>query len=72
LAAVHEENHQMLKLMEELLAESSQSPGNMRARAAELREEAKGCRIKGERDAAMALADRYEETAASRLAGATS
>jgi hypothetical protein len=62
----------MLEMMEELLAESSQSADGMRARAAELREEAKARSIKGEREAALALADRYEEAAAARLASATS
>jgi hypothetical protein len=72
LAAVHDEYRQMRELMDELPADSSQSPEGMRARAAELREEAEACRIKGEREAALALADRYECAATSRLSAAAS
>jgi hypothetical protein len=61
-----------VEVMKELLAESDQSPEGMRARARELREEAEASKIKGERDAALTLADHYEEAAAVRVAGARS
>lgn len=59
-----------LELMEERLERTSQSPRELSARARELREQAARSEIKGFRDAAAALADRYEEAAASRLASA--
>jgi hypothetical protein len=46
---------------------SDQSPDEMRARARELREQAEQSDAKGVRDAALALAERYEEEAAARL-----
>jgi hypothetical protein len=59
-----------LELMEERLERSSQSPRELSGRAKELREQAAHTEIKGFRDAAVALADRYEEAAAARLASA--
>jgi hypothetical protein len=67
-----EEYRWTVEVMKELLAESDQSPEGMRARARELREEAEASKIKGERDAALTLADHYEEAAAARVAGASS
>jgi hypothetical protein len=43
---------------------TDQAPEELRARANELRAEAEATDIKGIRDAALALADRYEEAAA--------
>jgi hypothetical protein len=56
--------------MEERLERTSQSPRQLSGRAEELREQAAHSEIKGFRDAAAALADRYEEAAAARLAAA--
>ena len=58
--------------MKGLLAESDQSPEGMRVRARELLSEAETSKIKGERDAALTLADHYEEAAGARAAGAPS
>jgi hypothetical protein len=52
-----------LELMEERLERSSRSPGELSGRAEELRRQAAQTEIKGYRDAAMALADRYEAAA---------
>lgn len=56
--------------MEERLKRTSQPPQELSARAGELRAQAAKTDIKGFRVAALALADRYEETAAPRLASA--
>lgn len=53
--------------MEELLADNSQTPEELQARAKELRVEAAETDIKGIRDAVLALAERYEQAAASRV-----
>jgi hypothetical protein len=55
--------------MEERLESTTQSPDELSARAAELRAEAERTDIEGFRDAVLALAERYEQTA-SRLASA--
>ena len=60
----------MLDLMEERLEDTWQSPEQLLARARELRAEAAEAEIKGTRDAVLALAARYEEAAAARLASA--
>lgn len=57
-------------MMEERLERTSQPPQELSARAGELRAQAAKTDIKGFRDAALALADRYEEAAAARLASA--
>jgi hypothetical protein len=56
--------------MEEPLKRSSRSPGELSGRAEELRRQAAQTEIKGYRDAAMALADRYEAAAAARFPSA--
>lgn len=53
--------------MEERLSAGGQSPDEMRARAAELREQAEQSDIEGVRAAALALAERYEEAAAASV-----
>ncbi len=53
--------------MERRLRESTQSPEQLRARASELRAEAEQGEVQGIRDAALALAERYEQTASARL-----
>ena len=56
--------------MEERLAQTSQPPRELSARAEDLRAQAAQTDIDGYRDAALALADRYEQAAAARLASA--
>jgi hypothetical protein len=46
---------------------SERSPDELRARAREPRDQAEQTDVKGVRDAALALAERYEEAAAARL-----
>lgn len=53
--------------MEELLEDSSQTPEELHVRAEELRVEAAETDIKGVRDAALVLAERYEPAAAARV-----
>ncbi len=53
--------------MEKRLSAGSRNPDEMRARARELREQAEQSDVKGFRDAALALAERYEEAATARL-----
>ncbi|MGB7588528.1 MAG: hypothetical protein WBM00_07455 [Solirubrobacterales bacterium] len=60
----------MLELMEERLEQTNQPARELSARADELRAEAVQTDIDGYRDAALALADRYEQPAAARLASA--
>jgi hypothetical protein len=68
--ALPEEDRWALELMEELLEDHSQTPEQLQARARELRAEAAETDIKGIRDAALVLAERYEEAAAARVASA--
>jgi hypothetical protein len=56
--------------MEERLERTAQPPRELTARAEELRAQAAQTDIEGYRDAALALADRYEQAAAARLASA--
>lgn len=67
---VPDEQRWALELMEERLERTSQPSRELSARAEELRAQAAETDIKGFRDAALALADRYEEAAAARLASA--
>jgi hypothetical protein len=60
----------VLKQMEERLEQTTQPPRELSARADELRAQAAQTDIEGYRDAALALADRYEQAAAARLASA--
>jgi hypothetical protein len=64
---VPEEDRWVIALMEELLEETGESPAQLRNRASELRDEAGCTDIHGYREAALALADRYEHAAAARL-----
>jgi hypothetical protein len=57
----------LTEAMERRLRESTQSPEQLRARASELRAEAEQSDVLGVRDAALALAERYEQTASARL-----
>lgn len=62
-----DEDRWLAELMDQRLRETTQSAEGLRARAAELRAQADQSELKGTRDAALALADRYEQAAASRL-----
>lgn len=64
---VPSEGRWTVDLMEELLEQTEQLPEQLSARAKELRAEAAGTDIEGYREAALALADRYEAAAAARL-----
>jgi hypothetical protein len=76
MAAVHpwpdipDEQRWSIELMEELLERTTQPARELAARADELRAQAAQTDIDGYRDAALALADRYEHAAAARLASA--
>ena len=67
--SVPDEHRWVVELMEERLDRTERSPEELKARAHELRAEAKQTDVDGFREAALALADRYELTA-SRLASA--
>jgi hypothetical protein len=56
--------------MEELLADTEQTPDELGARARHLRGQAEQTDIDGYRDAFLALADRYEQAASARLTSA--
>ena len=59
---------EVVRLFEETFAETTQTPEELRARARDLRDEAERTEILGHREAALALADRYEQAAAARVA----
>ena len=61
------EHGEVVGLFEETLAETTQTSDELRARARELREEAEQTEILGHREAALAMADRYERAAAARV-----
>lgn len=65
---IAEDDRWLITLMEQLLDETEQSAEQLRARARELRAEAEQTDIEGYRNAALALADRYEQAAAQRVA----
>jgi hypothetical protein len=65
-----EKHRWALELMEKRLKNTTQPARELSARAEELRAQAAQTDIDGYRDAALMLADRYEQAAASRLASA--
>jgi hypothetical protein len=67
---IPDEQRWSIELMEELLEQTEQPPRELSARAEELRAQAAQTDIDGYRGAALALADRYEQAAAARLASA--
>jgi hypothetical protein len=67
---IPDEQRWTLELMEERLEQTAQPPRELAARAEDLRAQAEQTDIEGYRDAALALADRYEQAAAARLASA--
>lgn len=69
--SLREEDRWLLEAMEERLSATGMSPEEMRACARELREQAAQSEIDGAREAALALAERYEHEAASRAGART-
>ncbi|MGH2762770.1 MAG: hypothetical protein ACRDL4_05475 [Thermoleophilaceae bacterium] len=65
---LRDEDRWLTAAMEERLRTGERSLDEMRMRARELREQADQTDVKGVRDAALALAERYEEAAAAGLA----
>lgn len=65
--AVPEEHRWTIESAEEMLENTTQTPEQLSVRARELRGDAEATDIKGFRDAWIALAERYEALAASRL-----
>jgi hypothetical protein len=61
------EDRWLTEVMDRRLRASTQSVEELRARACELRAQAEQSEFKGARDAALALADRYEQAATARL-----
>jgi len=66
--SLRDEDRWLIAAMEDQLRDSTQSPEQLQARAGELRAQAEQSDIKGVRDASLALAGRYEDAAAARLA----
>jgi transposase len=64
---LRDEDRWLTTAMEKRLSAGSRNPDEMRARARELREQGEQSDVKGFRDAALALAERYEEAATARL-----
>ena len=62
-----EEDKWLIELMEERFEKTPLSPKELRDRAAELRRQADENDMAAYREMALALAERYEETATSRL-----
>ena len=65
---VAEEDQWVIDLLEERFEKTPLSPEQVRARAKELRTQAERGAAGGDKDARLALADRYDEAAAKRLA----
>jgi hypothetical protein len=62
------EDQWVIELLEERFEKTPLSPEQMRDRAKALRTQAERGQAGGDKDARLALADRYEEAAAKRLA----
>jgi hypothetical protein len=65
---VAREDQWVIELMEERFKKTPVSPEQLRARAKELRAQAERGQAGGDKDARLALADRYDEAAAKGLA----
>jgi hypothetical protein len=65
--ALPDEDRWLTDAMDHRLRDSAQSSEQLRSRARELRAEADQSDISGIREAALALAERYEQTATARL-----
>jgi hypothetical protein len=64
---LNDEDRWLTEAMDDVLKESTESADELRGRARELRVQAERSDLKGVRDAALALADRYEQAASARL-----
>jgi hypothetical protein len=64
---LQDEDRWLADAMERRLYDSARSTEQLRARARDLRAEAEQSDVKGIRDAALALAERYEHAATVRL-----
>jgi hypothetical protein len=64
---LRDEDRWLTELMDRRLRETTQSAEELRARAQQLRTQAEQTDLEGIRDAALALADRYEQAATTRL-----
>jgi hypothetical protein len=64
---LRDEDRWLIDAMERRISDTTQSPDELRARAQELRADAAASDVKGVRDAKLALADRYEQAAVTRL-----
>jgi hypothetical protein len=62
-----EEDRWLADAMDRRLRDSAQSTEQLHSRAQELRDEAEQSDVQGIRNAALALAERYEQAAAARL-----
>ncbi len=62
-----DEDRWLADTMDRRLRDSTQSAEQLRSRARELRAEAERSDVQGIRNAALALAERYEQTATARL-----
>lgn len=62
------EHGEILELFEETLEATSQTSEELRERARELRQHAAETDVLGHRETALALAERYEQEAAARVA----
>lgn len=62
-----DEDRWLADTMDRRLRDSTQSAEQLRSRARELRAEAEQSDVQGIRNAALALAERYEQTATARL-----
>jgi hypothetical protein len=65
--ALPDEDRWLADTMDRRLRDSTQSAEELRSRARELRAEAQQSDVQGIRNAALVLAERYEQTAAARL-----
>jgi hypothetical protein len=61
-----DEHRSIVDLFEDMLESSTQTSEQLNARAQQLRDEAARTEVPGHREAALALADRYQQAAAAR------
>lgn len=64
---LNDEDQWLVDALERQITESDSTPDELRKRAGELRQQAADSDVNGTREASLALADRYEAAAASRL-----
>lgn len=61
------EHGEVIELFEDTLADTTQTSEELRERAREFREHAAKTDVLGHREAALAMADRYEQAASARV-----